>query len=96
MRKCIIFGCSNIGQAAYGKLKDYYEIIAWSDNDQELHGREINGIPVVNPSAIPVFSQKYELGYLCIHGSDGRDCKSTQAIRRIKYICLEGRIFLFG
>ena len=61
MRKCIIFGCSNIGQAAYGKLKDYYEIIAWSDNDQELHGREINGIPVVNPSAIPVFSQKYEL-----------------------------------
>lgn len=61
MRKCIIFGCGDIGRAAYGKLKDYYEMIAWSDNNQELHGREINGIQVVNPSVIPMFSQKYEL-----------------------------------
>lgn len=61
MRKCIIFGCGNIGQAAYGKLKDYYEVIAWSDNDQKLHGQKIHGIPVINPSAVPVFSQKYEL-----------------------------------
>lgn len=61
MKKCIIFGCGNIGKAAYGKLKDYYEIMAWSDNNQELHGREINGIPVINPSEIPEFSQKNEL-----------------------------------
>lgn len=61
MRRCIIFGCGNIGRAAYGKLKDYYEIIAWSDNNQQLHGQKINGIPVVNPSEIPSLAQKYEL-----------------------------------
>ena len=44
MKKCIIFGCGNIGKAAYKKLKDYYEIVAWSDNDQSLYGQEIDDI----------------------------------------------------
>lgn len=59
MKKCIIFGCGNIGKAAYRKLKEYYEIAAWSDNNQDLWGQEINGISVVKPSDIPLFSKKY-------------------------------------
>ncbi|GFI22493.1 hypothetical protein IMSAGC011_01268 [Lachnospiraceae bacterium] len=61
MKKCIIFGCGKIGKAAYEKLREYYEVIAWSDNNQRLHGQEINGIPVIRPSDIPSFTQKYDL-----------------------------------
>lgn len=61
MRKCIIFGCGNIGKQAYHKLKNYYEIVAWSDNNQDLHGKKIDGIPVINPLEIPSFAQRDEL-----------------------------------
>lgn len=61
MKKCIIFGCGSIGKAAYEKLKEYYEVIAWSDNNQNLHGHEINDILIIKPSDIPVLAQKYDL-----------------------------------
>lgn len=61
MKKCIIFGCGKIGNAAYGKLKKYYDVVAWSDNNQDLQGQEINGISVISPSDIPSLSQKYDL-----------------------------------
>lgn len=61
MKKCIIFGCGNIGKASYKKLKDYYEIVAWSDNDQSLYGQEIDDISIIRPSDIPLLSQKYDL-----------------------------------
>lgn len=80
MKKCIIFGCGNIGKAAYGKLKDYYEIMAWSDNNQELHGREINGIPVINPSKISAFSQKNELD---VFVSMSRTSEVVEQLRRL-------------
>ena len=61
MRKCIIFGCGNIGKQAYNKLKTFYEIVAWSDNNQNLHGKKISSIPVIKPLEIPSFAHKGEL-----------------------------------
>lgn len=61
MKKCIIFGCGNIGKAVYEKLKEHYEVIAWSDNNRDLHGHEINGILVIRPSDIPLIAQQYDL-----------------------------------
>ena len=61
MKKCIIFGCGNMGKAAYEKLKEYYEIIAWSDNNKDLQGREVNGKSVVKPSEIPSLASEYDL-----------------------------------
>ncbi len=57
MKKCIIFGCGNIGKAACEKLKAYYEIVAWSDNKSDLHGKELNGIPIISPSEIPEYAK---------------------------------------
>lgn len=57
MKKCIIFGCGYIGHAAYGKLKEYYEILAWADNNKNLYGKTINGIPVIKSSEITSFEK---------------------------------------
>lgn len=94
MKKCIIFGCGNIGQAAYEKLKDYYEIIAWSDNNQQLHGQKMNGVSVVNPSEIPSLAQKYELD---VFVSMSRTSEVVEQLRRLGglnlYIWKEGFFF---
>ena len=53
MQKAIIFGCGKIGDSAYVKLRDFYDIIAWSDNNASLWGNEKNGGLVVEPQKIP-------------------------------------------
>lgn len=52
MRKCIIFGCGNIGTAAYGKVKELYEVIAWSDNNDLLWGTKKEEIIIIPPTSI--------------------------------------------
>lgn len=61
MKKGIIFGCSDIGKAVYRELKEYYDIIAWVDDNQDLHGQEIDGISVIGSSEIPLLEKKYDL-----------------------------------
>ena len=55
--KCIIFGCGQIGRAAYEKLKNYYEIIAWSDNNQNLWNTKLNDIIVISPEEMRIKCQ---------------------------------------
>lgn len=50
-RQIILFGCGNYGYAAYRWLTDSgYSVFAFMDNNHELWGRKINGIPILNPS----------------------------------------------
>lgn len=50
MKKGIIFGCGQIGLAAYYKLCSDYTIIAWTDNNQKLWGHRKEGISILAPS----------------------------------------------
>lgn len=61
MKRAIIFGCGKIGMTAYNKLKRYYQIIAWSDNNDSLWGGQREGIPIIKPAEIPVIMQKEEV-----------------------------------
>lgn len=61
MKKIIIFGCGYIGKVAYEKLKSYYEIIAWCDNDDKLHGKKLKDIIVIKPSDIKDLMKKENL-----------------------------------
>lgn len=47
MKKCVIFGCGDIGTSVYEKFGQYFDIVAWSDNNQKLWGKTINGITVI-------------------------------------------------
>lgn len=94
MKKCIIFGCGNMGKAAYKKLKEYYEIVAWADNNQDLCGQKINGISVIRPSDIPSIEKKYDLD---VFVSMFQTSEAVNQLRRLKisniYIWKEGFFF---
>lgn len=47
MEKIILWGSGNIGNKAYEKLKDNYEIVAFGDNDIYKQGLTYKGIPVI-------------------------------------------------
>jgi len=55
--KAIIFGASKHGQRAFYSLYESYDIIAYSDNNQNLWGRELNGILVISPDHITDFGR---------------------------------------
>lgn len=49
MKKIIIFGAGPTGKRMYDFYKDICEIVAFTDNNEKLHGTEYNGIPIVAP-----------------------------------------------
>ncbi|WP_026503802.1 hypothetical protein [Butyrivibrio sp. NC3005] len=53
MKRCIIFGCGNIGKDnLYLKITDTFNIIAYSDNNKELWGKTVHGITIIPPKDI--------------------------------------------
>lgn len=50
--KIILFGAGMNGSFAYSKLKDKFNIVAFSDNNTSLWGKEHEGIPVIEPGKI--------------------------------------------
>lgn len=48
LKKCIIFGAGFYGKGAYYKLRDYYDILYYVDNNPQLWGKNIGGIPIVS------------------------------------------------
>ena len=46
-RDCIIIGSGTYGQVYAEYLKEEYNIVAFYDDDESLHGSEISGISVV-------------------------------------------------
>ncbi len=49
MKKAIIFGCGNIGTGSFWKIKENYEVIAWTDNNEMLWGKYKEGLPIISP-----------------------------------------------
>lgn len=49
MKNAIIFGCGNVGGIAFKKISLEYTILAWTDNDDSLWGKEKMGIPIIQP-----------------------------------------------
>jgi FkbM family methyltransferase len=51
-KKCILFGASNMGKAAYYLLKDRYSIIGFCDNDSNKWGKQLFDIDIFSPSEL--------------------------------------------
>lgn len=54
-KKCMIFGCGQIGTIAYYKLKESFDIIAYIDNNQALWGTKKYGVAVIAPNEINAY-----------------------------------------
>lgn len=59
MKKAIIFGAGYMGNCAYFKLKKYYEIIAYTDNNPALGGKMLNGINIICPDKMKAMYDQY-------------------------------------
>ncbi len=53
LRRVIIFGAFITGKRALQMMRTQYEIIAFSDNCSDYHGKKIFDIPIVSPEIIP-------------------------------------------
>jgi len=51
-KNIIIFGCGNSGQDTYNYIKDNFNIVAFIDNNKELHNTYMLNIKILNPSEI--------------------------------------------
>lgn len=59
--RVIIFGAAGTGQKIYQKIKDTSSVICFAENNRELWGTKISGIPIVPPDDI------LDMDYDCIH-----------------------------
>ena len=50
--RVIIFGAFNTGKKAFQMMKSQYDIIAFSDNCSDYHGKALFGIPIIPPEKI--------------------------------------------
>lgn len=58
----VIFGASGGGRLFFEKVNHHKEVVCYSDNNKELHGKEFLGLPVVAPEIIQSFD--YDLIYI--------------------------------
>lgn len=46
-KKCIIYGAGSYGQVYVAYLRDYYEVLGFLDDDDELKGATVDSVPVL-------------------------------------------------
>lgn len=59
--RVVIFGAAGTGQKIYKKIKDTSNVICFAENNRELWGTKVDGIPVIPPDDI------LNINYDCIH-----------------------------
>lgn len=52
MKKCIMFGAAGNGERLYSKVKQRYEVLAYTDNNSSKWGAECNGVTIIEPKQI--------------------------------------------
>lgn len=67
-RKCIIFGAGDRGTNLYKKVSAFFDVIAYSDNDQKLWGSKRNGITIIPPNELPALVR--DTGTIIVIASD--------------------------
>lgn len=94
MKKCILFGAGFYGKGAYYKLRDYYDILYYVDNNKAIHGTELYGIPVISVEELEnVFqSQEVDIVICSLDYSEMANQLIEIGIREY-YIMLEGFLY---
>jgi O-methyltransferase len=60
-RKIVLFGCGEGGKNAFNYLQKKYDIVAFSDNNPNLHGKSLENIPIVTPEDLKNIKYDYIL-----------------------------------
>lgn len=66
MKECIIFGAGFYGSAAYYKLSQFYKVIYYADNNENLWGNMMNGLRIISPKELyDVFDENKMVLVIC-------------------------------
>lgn len=57
-QKCVIFGAGERGAKTFKKLKNFFEVVAYADNDSKRWGSKLNGVEIIPPASLPQFINK--------------------------------------
>ncbi len=71
-RKCTIFGCGQIGKSAFYKLRNYYDIVGWTDNNSTLWNGMLFDLPILSPGTMAELCLQEEMDVFVaiLNGSD--------------------------
>lgn len=94
MKKCIIFGAGHYGKGAYYKLKPYYNILCYVDNNKAVQGTELYGIPVVSIEELHKFYESCEVDVIiCSQAYSAMANQLIEAGIREYFVMLEGFLY---
>jgi len=57
-QKCVIFGAGAQGTIVYGRLSYVFDIVAYSDNNNQSWGKQKNGVTIIPPDELPALIEK--------------------------------------
>ena len=94
MKKCIIFGAGFYGKGAYYKLKAYYDILYYVDNNKVIHGTKLHDIPVISfEMLIQLYKQDEMEVIICSKAYFEMANQLLRAGIREYYVMLEGFLY---
>ncbi|MDD7056767.1 MAG: hypothetical protein PUI26_08135 [Selenomonadaceae bacterium] len=93
MRKCIVFGCGFQGRRSVHKLRKFYDVLCWSDNNKQLWGTEIEELPVVEPERLAELCADETVDIFICTLSFQPLVAQLQPICRRLFVCMWGFIY---
>lgn len=97
LKKCILFGAGFYGKGAYYKLKDFYDILVYVDNNKNIQGKELHNIPIISVEKMLEIYNKGEMDIIVC--SEDYYSIINQLIEEgveDTYVLLEGFLYRFN
>ena len=94
MKKCIIFGAGYYGTEAYYKLKEYYDIIFYVDNNEMIWETRVHDIPVISfEKMLQIYDHENMEIIICCKAYSAIAHQLTMAGIQAYYVMLEGFLY---
>lgn len=97
LKKCILFGAGFYGKGAYYKLKDFYDILFYVDNNKNIQGKELHNIPIISVEKMLEIYNKEEMDIVvCSQAYYSMANQLIEAGIEEYYVLLEGFLYRFN
>ena len=97
MKKCILFGAGFYGKGAYYKLKEFYDILFYVDNNKNIQGKELFHIPILSVEKMVEIYDKDEMDIIiCSQAYYSMAKQLLDASIQEYYVLLEGLLYRFN
>lgn len=96
MKKAVIFGCGKLGIHALPTIIKEYDVVAYSDNDQQLWGKDLDGTEgrsVIAPDKIFSLIGSQGVAIICVEKYFPAIAKQLEAMNLSCAVFMRGKVF---